>query len=202
MCSAVETTTASKAFGLSKTFRRSLNVLAFGNRCDAASTASWFDVAEDDDVLVGMRCRRSAPRLPDEQPSRRDGELAEAREGASAAGDERDVQLVVQIPPAQQRRCASHHAGGQRTADKLAPRDATRGPFVLRLRRRVLHDVLLATLAREHSGCTSALYSPASARIVIPLPRKRQMWRFARGSATVTGQWAARPPDGALRGLR
>ena len=40
VCSAVETTTASKASGLSKTRRKSTNVLACGNRSDAASRAS------------------------------------------------------------------------------------------------------------------------------------------------------------------
>ena len=58
--------------------------------------------------------------------SRRDGELPEAGERASAAGDERDVQLVVEIPASQQRRRPRKKSGAcQGATDKLSTGDPT-----------------------------------------------------------------------------
>src|SRR4029453_3222225 len=65
-----------------------------------------------------------------------DGEPGEARVGATAGGDERDVQLVVEILATQESRCARDDTGGgQRAADKLAACH----PALAYLPRRLLH---------------------------------------------------------------
>src|SRR5258706_3943355 len=57
---------------------------------------------------------------------RRDDQFLDVIERATTAGDERDVQLVVQIPAAQQRRRTSHDAGDrQGPADELTARQST-----------------------------------------------------------------------------
>ena len=86
-------------------------------------------VAQDGHVLVGMRGRWpgfAAPVLRHASGlavAPRD-ELADAVEGPAAAGDERDVQLVIQIAAAQQgRRSREHARGRQGPADELTARD-------------------------------------------------------------------------------
>jgi hypothetical protein len=103
-------------------------------------------VAEHDDVLVRMRRGRAGgstaapPFRRAGLAARHDGEFAQARAGAAAASDERDVQLVVQILPAQKRRRSGDGPGGQQgPANKLAPRHRKRASLF----RGVLHDVLL-----------------------------------------------------------
>ena len=58
--------------------------------------------------------------------ARRDGELVEARVAATAAGDERDVQLVVQILAPQERRRPGDARCRQGSADKLPARHRAR----------------------------------------------------------------------------
>ena len=98
-------------------------------------------VAENDDVLVRMRRRGVGAALaPRVCRPRRDGELAEARHGATAAGDVRDVQLVVQVPAPQQRRGSCDDPRGRHgPADELAARYLARA----RLLGRLLHDPAL-----------------------------------------------------------
>ncbi len=105
-------------------------------------------VADDDDVLVGMR--RHRPRRGTPAPAARavrrrcvgatapcpDGEFAHVVGGATAGSDERDVQLAVQVLAAQKRGGACHHPGRRhRPADELTPRHLTRA----RLLRRPAH---------------------------------------------------------------
>ena len=127
-------------------------------------------VAEDDDVLVRMRRGRAAARRHGLRLARRagrdDGELAEARVGAAAAGDERDVQLVVQIPAAQQRRRAGDDSRGrQGAADELTARDRALAPVLGRL----LHGI--APCRRDLSrklwavGRTDCAYSRRAAKL-------------------------------------
>src|SRR5207249_6368917 len=57
---------------------------------------------------------------------RRDDELLDVISGTTAAGDERDVQLVVQIPAAQQRwRACDDPCGRQCPTDELTTRHST-----------------------------------------------------------------------------
>ena len=93
------------------------------------------DVAEHGDVLVGMRARGRigggllaalASRAP-----RHAREFTEARVGAATAGQERNVQFAVEVLAAQERRHSCDDSGrGQSSADKLAPRERTRGAFL------------------------------------------------------------------------
>ena len=64
------------------------------------------------------------------------GELVQARVGATATGDERDVQLAVEILAAQKRRRPGDDSGSrQGPADKLTARQLT----LAYLLRRLLH---------------------------------------------------------------
>ena len=93
---------------------------------------SLVHIAEHDDVFVRMRRCRSggiratasvSPASAATAAALHDGEFAQAGVGATAAGDERDVQLVVQILAAQKCRRSGNGSGcQQRPADKLAPR--------------------------------------------------------------------------------
>jgi hypothetical protein len=85
-------------------------------------------VAQRDDVLVWVRCRRRGTSSARTGAGfRRDDEFLDVVFGTATAGDERDVQLVVQIPAPQQRRRASHDPGGrQSSADELTARQSTR----------------------------------------------------------------------------
>jgi hypothetical protein len=109
VCSAVETTTASKPPGLSKTRRRSVNV----SRPETAVTRlerDLVDVAEHGHVLVRMTGGGAA--------ARGDRELAQAGERTASAGDEGDVELVVQVPAAQEGRRAYDCCG---SGDEFTP---------------------------------------------------------------------------------
>ena len=89
------------------------------------------DIAEHCDVFVGMRARR---RLRDRSLAslltsgeraapRHDRELVQARIAAATTGDERDVQLAVEILAAEESRRSGDDSGsGEGPADKLAPR--------------------------------------------------------------------------------
>src|SRR5258705_6073691 len=96
-----------------------------------------------------MRCRRvsiTAAAAAAGPALGRHGELAEARVSAAASGDERDVQLVVQILSAE--KCGGAGDDARRRqgtgADELSTRHSTRARLLRPLARRLLHGVLLA----------------------------------------------------------
>ena len=79
-------------------------------------------VAQDYYVLVWMRPCRAVGRRTAAPASPREGEFAQAGAAAPATGDERDVELIVQILAAQKGGRAGDDTGCQQClADKLAP---------------------------------------------------------------------------------
>ncbi len=69
------------------------------------------NVAEDDNILVRVRPTRFvATRTA--AASGHESEFAQTGVGATAARDERDVELVIEVLPAQQSGGGGDHAGG------------------------------------------------------------------------------------------
>ena len=103
VCSQVLTTTASKSCGRSNSLRKSVSFRAWGNRSAVAASASLVDIAQRDDVLPGNTLRVAAASPP--------------------GRDDRDVQLAVEILPAQEGRRGQDPRGGTRySLSELAAR--------------------------------------------------------------------------------
>ena len=143
--------------GLRETLRRGVN-------------GSLIDVAEHDHVLVRMRRGRGSGVAATAcgwsgiacRPNR---ELVDVREASPAAADEGNIQLVVQVPAAQQRRRAGDNPRGRQAADELTASDRALAPVLDRL----LHGI--APCRRDLSrklwavGRTDCAYSRRAAKL-------------------------------------
>ena len=147
------------------------------------------DVTKNDHILVRMRRGRGSG-VAATACARRGGawranrELVDVREASPATADEGDIQLVAEVPAAQQRRRAGDNPCGRQAADELTASDPAWAPVLDRL----LHGI--APCRRDLSrtlwavGRTDCAYSRRASK----LPQERTFRPIpSPGRSTLSG---------------